>query len=139
MQIKFFIPTIIVLKLLFVFSSQCFGQAEAIKKSLISIEDAAICRGVVEREPIEPGEVFPADIKKLFCFSKVTGALEDTEVIHVWYYKGKLVSRTSLRVKSVNWRTYSSITIAPEDTGEWKVEILTKDGELLKQIYFAVN
>ncbi len=125
--------------MLVVLSSHCFGQQEAIKQSLISIEDATICRGVVEREPIEPGEVFPGDVKKLFCYIKVVGAQEDTEVIHVWYYKGKLMSRTILPIKSVNWRTYSSKTVTPEDTGEWKVEILSKDGELLKQIYFAVN
>jgi hypothetical protein len=42
-------------------------------------------------------------------------------------------------VKSVSWRTHSSKTILPEYTGEWKVEVMSKDGELLKQIYFAVH
>jgi len=140
MQTKFFIATIIIiLNLFFAFPSACLSQEGKIKKSSIRIEDPAICQGVVNRTPVEQGDVFPGDVKKLFCFTRVVGAKEDTEVIHEWYYKGRIISRVFLPVKSVSWRTHSSKTILPEYTGEWKVEVMSKDGELLKQIYFAVH
>ena len=140
MHKKFFISAIIIiLNLLFIFPSECLSQEDEIKKSSIRIEDVAICRGVVNRAPVEPGDVFPGDVKKLFCFTRVVGAKEDTEVIHEWYYEGRVLSRVFLSVKSVSWRTYSSKTVLPGYVGEWKVEVMSKDGELLKQIYFAVH
>ena len=122
-----------------VMDEQADPQAEQTMISDISIEDAAICRSVENLEPIGAGDVFSNDQDKLSCFSRVVGAKEDTEVIHNWYYGETLMASVNLHVGSSNWRTYSTKTILPEQAGEWKVEIMSQNDELLKRIYFVVQ
>jgi hypothetical protein len=125
--------------LLIFYSTESIGQEEGTVESEIRIEDAVICRDVVSLEPVGAGDVFPSDLKKLMCFTRVIGAKEDTEIIHNWYFGEKLLTGISLHIGSDNWRTYSAKTILPEYKGEWKVEIVLPDGRLLKKIYFMVE
>ncbi len=117
--------------------SICFGEEAA--GVTLSVEDAAICRGVVDRVPVEAGDVFPRGVKELYCFTRIKGADGETRVTHDWFYENRRVSHVVLEVKSSNWRTFSLKTISPEHTGQWKVEIRSEDGILLKQIYFAIH
>ncbi|MCP4715678.1 MAG: DUF2914 domain-containing protein [Deltaproteobacteria bacterium] len=105
----------------------------------LRIGNTALCRGVIDRTPVEPGDIFPADVKELYCFTQVLGAPGETEISHIWFYRDRKVSRIFLPVKSTNWRTYSKKTIPQGASGEWKVEIRSQNGDLLKQIYFAIH
>ena len=105
----------------------------------ITIENAVICQNVVDRAPIGTGDVFSGDIEKVFCFCKVLGASEPTEITFNWYFQGSLKSTVKLPVRSASWRTWSSKTIAPEMTGEWMVEILAADGTPLESIIFFIQ
>jgi len=42
-------------------------------------------------------------------------------------------------VGSIDWRTFSSKRILPQYTGEWRVEIISQDGALLKKISFVLE
>lgn len=108
-------------------------------QSEITITDAAICRDVVDREPVGAGDVFSSGLQKVMCFTRVVGAKQETEILHNWYLAEKMMASVALRVGSDNWRTYSSKALVPEYAGEWKVEILSQDGELLKKIYFILE
>ncbi len=121
------------------FTPISFAQDESLPGSELRIEDAVICHDIQALEPVGSGDVFSSDFKKLICFSRVIGAKEDTEIKHNWYFGEKLLSSVTLHVGSISWRTYSSKTILPEYSGEWKVEILSQNGEILKQIYFIVE
>jgi hypothetical protein len=44
-----------------------------------------------------------------------------------------------LPVRSSNWRTWSSKTVLPQWVGQWQVEVLDRDGTLLKTIAFSLN
>ena len=105
----------------------------------ITIEDAVVCQNVVDRVPVGTGDVFAADIEKVFCFCKVTGASEPTEITFNWYHQGGLKSTVKLPVRAASWRTWSSKTIVPEMTGEWMVEILAADGSPLESIIFFIQ
>jgi hypothetical protein len=105
----------------------------------VSVQDAAICHQVVDRTPMGKGDVFSPDVPELFCFTRIVGAQQDTEVIHNWYYKGNLVSSVVLPVGSASWRTWSKKEISPEMTGEWMVEILSAEGIPLESIIFFVQ
>ncbi len=125
--------------LCFLFSTICFGEISALPESTISIETAVICEAVVNRVPVGENDIFPKEIQRLYCFSKVTGAVKDTVIAHKWYYKDKAVSAVYLKVRSKNWRTYSNIRIRPEKTGDWKVEVISSKKKILKTIYFMVE
>ena len=128
----------VIVSAIFFFAFVCFCQSNegGIPAASISVSDTVVCQDVVDREPIGAGEIFPNDIQTLYCFTRVTGAPDDTEIIHNWYFNKQLVSSVNLSVRSTNWRTFSSKSISTEQTGNWRVEILTEEGNLLKQIYF---
>lgn len=114
-------------------------QAQETSGVKIQLEEAAICRNVVDRAPIGRGSVFPASIGRLYCFTKVVGAKTETAIIHHWYLNGKLKASVRLPVNSASWRTWSSKVITAGEAGDWMVEVLTADGEAIESILFIVQ
>ena len=111
-----------------------FGQGD----SALEVTDAAICLNIENRACVDPKEEFSTENETLHCFTRVTGAKEDIEVTHVWYYGDVERARISLSVRSSNWRTYSSKRIQTHETGKWRVEVLGPGNALLKTIPFSV-
>jgi hypothetical protein len=105
----------------------------------IHIMDAVVCQDVVDRQPIGTGEVIPKDSAKIYCFTRVVGALKDTMVIHNWYYQGVLKSSVQLTVGSPNWRTWSTKALDPGMVGQWMVEVLSENGSPLGSLIFFVQ
>ncbi len=106
--------------------------------SPIQVAEVSICLNVVDLQCQGGAPTFSPDVGKLYCFTRILGAQEPTKIFHVWYYKNKERARVPLEVNSGNWRTYSSKIIQPHETGEWRVEILGPDSELLRVIHFKV-
>lgn len=104
----------------------------------IKIARTAICRDVVDREPVEVGESFDASVGKLYCFSKIIGAKTPIEVTHAWYFGDTEVARVNLPVRSTSWRTYSSKIIMTDAVGDWHVDLIGPEGEVLKTLAFKV-
>lgn len=113
--------------------------AQPAAQPAIQIEDAVVCQDVVDRAPVGSGEVMAKESERVYCFTRVVGAVGDTQITHNWYYKGALKASVVLNVRSSNWRTWSSKTMKPEWVGEWMVEILSEDGTPLESIIFFVQ
>jgi hypothetical protein len=137
MKTKSLLTLMMVLGLIFAASSICLSQ-EGQMEPLI-VEDAVICQDVVDRTPVESGFVFSNDIGTVYCFSRVMGAKTDTQISHNWYFNDVQVASVPLSVRSNNWRTYSSKKIMPEFKGNWKVEIVAQDGQVLKELTFTIE
>jgi hypothetical protein len=105
----------------------------------ITIAQAVVCQEVVDRMPVGSGDVIPAGTERVFCFTRIVGAQNETEITHNWYYKGALKASVVLPVRTSEWRTWSSKTLLPEWTGEWMVEVLSKDGTPLESLIFFVQ
>jgi len=105
----------------------------------LEVSEAVITTGVTDRRPVDAIQVYPATVEKLFCFTRVTGASEESSVVHVWYMDGEEMTRMVLPVRSENWRTWSAKTIFPGSAGEWRVDVLDKDGEVLESVSFTLN
>jgi hypothetical protein len=88
------------------------------------IEKIFIAKDVENLNPMETGLTFSSDVKKLYCFTKISGATSKTTITHVWYKDNQVMSRINLPVNSSSWRTYSSIEILPNWKGHWWVEII---------------
>ncbi len=115
------------------------GIAGAQDQAGLTIEKSAVCQDVVDRQPVGAGDVFPKEISKVYCFTKVVGASSETTITHNWYYNGDLKASVVLPVRSPSWRTWSSKTIDPAMTGEWMVEILAADGTALDSVIFYLR
>ncbi|OEU72322.1 MAG: hypothetical protein BA874_09580 [Desulfuromonadales bacterium C00003068] len=104
----------------------------------LEVEDASITTQIVKRAPIDSLNTVPADVDKLYCFTRITGASEDTWVTHVWYCEDKELTRVRLPVNSLNWRTWSSKRVMPQWKGAWRVEVLDNEGQALLIVPFSI-
>jgi len=105
----------------------------------LSVEDSTICTGVANREAVDPGTSFAVSAGRLYCFSKIAGIQESTEIVHVWYFGETERARISLGVNPPAWRTYSSKIIQAHEVGSWRVEILDASGNLLETLKFETT
>jgi hypothetical protein len=105
----------------------------------ITVAQAVVCREIVDRMPVGAGDVIPAGADRVFCFTQIDGIHEAAEITHNWYYQGSLKASVVLPVHASGWRTWSSKSLLPEWTGEWMVEVLSKDGTPLESILFYVQ
>ena len=105
----------------------------------MDVDVSAICKGIVEMEPIGSSISFPVSAGKLYCFTRIVGAQTPTQVTHVWYFGLIERARVDLAIKSSTWRTYSSKIIQPHEIGSWRVEVLDPEGTVLKVIQFITT
>ena len=113
--------------------------AGAQESNKLEVVAAAISKNVVEREAVDVGNRFSSLTPRLYCFTKVVGANQPTEVVHVWRYSDVERARISLAVKAASWRTYSSKAIQPHEIGPWRVDVLDTSGNLLETINFEIT
>ena len=119
--------------------SSSFSRAEEASPAGLKITEAVVATGVENMTPEGVSETFPASVGKLYVFTRVIGAKEEIQIKHRWFYGERLLAEIRLPVKSMNWRTYSSKIILLEWTGEWKVDIATQDGSVLRSLTFTVQ
>jgi hypothetical protein len=91
------------------------------------------------RRPVEPATAFAADVGKIYCFTRITGAEEPTSVVHAWYHEGKTMAKVTLAVGAASWRTYSSKNVLPAWTGRWEVKVLDDTDAVLAAMSFTVE
>lgn len=105
----------------------------------MTVDEAVVCTSIADRKPEGAGASFPADVGRLFVFSKVKGGAEGASVTYRWIYADKTVAEVKLDVKGSPWRVWSSKGIAPGQKGAWKVEIADDAGKVLKAVEFTVG
>ena len=105
----------------------------------LEVAEAVICRDVVDREPIDVGDSFEVSVGKLYCFTKIIGAQEAIEIAHVWYYGDVERARVNLSVEASSWRTWSSKIIQAHEIGDWHVDVIGPDDEVLETVEFETT
>ena len=110
------------------------GQAAA-----PTVDGAILSTGVRDHVPVDTLSAVPADVGRLFLWTRITGAEDSTSVLHVWHRGEEEVARVELPVRSPDWRTYSTKRILPSWTGPWRVEIRDAAGRVLQTVNFAVR
>ena len=120
----------------------CLGlqtTSQAQGATQLEVSAAAICKDVVDLEPVDTGTSFGVEEGQLYCFTKITGAQSPTHVTHVWYFDGTERAKIDLPVNSVAWRTYSSKIVQPHELGAWHVDVFDSLGNVLKTLKFEVT
>ena len=105
----------------------------------VEVAEAVICRDVVDREPIDVGDSFEVTVAKLYCFTKIVGAQEEIEIAHVWYHGDVERARINLSIRAANWRTWSSKIIQAHEIGDWHVDVIGPDDEVLETLEFEIT
>ena len=104
-----------------------------------SVEAIEICTNIIEREPVDTDSVFAPTVERLYCFTKIANATAPTTISHIWYFNDKEMAKVELSVKDTAWRTWSSKRIVMSWTGNWRVDVVTADGTVLKSKPFSVQ
>ena len=93
----------------------------------VEAADSVITTAIIDREPVDLVEAIPIQGGTLYFFTRIIGADEATNVVHVWYREEPLMSRVELAVNSSSWRTWSAKTFAGDPPGKWRVEVQDAD------------
>ena len=112
--------------------------AVAQQQPALVLEEIHICTAVEDRQPSGVGTVFPDNLDKLYCFTKIAGAEEPTNVYHVWYFGNVEIARVKLPVKAKSWRTWSSKKLNML-LGNGHVEIVSESGNILGKAEFEIR
>ncbi|MGA1796917.1 MAG: DUF2914 domain-containing protein [bacterium] len=114
------------------------SEPAPMKAPAVEVSRMAICTNVVDREPVEVGERFQVSVGRLYAFTQLQGAKDFVEIEHIWYFNDVERARITLPVRSASWRTYSSKIIQPFEIGDWRVDVVDPQGEVLKSTSFQV-
>ncbi|UCG87074.1 MAG: DUF2914 domain-containing protein [Gemmatimonadota bacterium] len=117
----------------------CFAAVSATAGAQESgiVVEAALALAIEDRTPVDTGSSFPADVGRVWLWTKVSGAAGQT-VTHVWSH-GENEWVVPLQIGANTWRTWSNKTIPAEWTGEWQVEVRDQAGNVLKTVRFTVG
>ncbi len=103
------------------------------------VERMVICTQIEDREPVGEATAFADTVQKVFCFTHIKGATQETEIKHRWYWGDSLMAEVSLPVRSISWRTWSSKNLWKGWLGTWRVEVIGPDGAVLREAQFTVE
>lgn len=113
------------------------AQAGAPKAAAATAE-VSVGTAVADRALTGAAESFPKGTEKLYCFSKITGADSTSAIEHVWYKGDTEIARVKLKVGGSPWRTYSSKTLGPDASGDWRCDVV-QNGTVLQSVKFKVE
>ena len=94
--------------------------------------------GVENREPLDQVTFVKNDIEKIYLFSDLRGLAGQT-VTHRWSYKGQTMAEVAFEVRGPRWRVWSSKELRLDWLGDWTVEIVSQDGEVLAAETFTYS
>lgn len=101
------------------------------------VREFVLSMDVIEREPVDIVSAYSMADERAWCFARLYNSEAIQEIYFKWYYEDDLYFEMPSKIGlSNNWRSYSSATLLP---GSWRVELVNKDGETLKEILFDVN
>jgi len=93
---------------------------------------------IENREPVDQVTFVPNDVRTVYFFSDLRGLAGQT-VTHRWTRAGEVVSEVAFEVRGPRWRVWSSKALQPDWIGDWTVEIVTEDGEVLAAETFTFS
>lgn len=86
--------------------------------------------GIEEREPIDQVSFVSNDLRQIFFYSDLRH-MQGQVVAHRWLYEGVEVARVPFLVGGPRWRVWSSKELPEQSLGNWSVEIVAEDGEVV--------
>jgi len=104
------------------------------------VNPGVLCTAIVDRACDGIGSSFPADVGKVYAHTRILGLEDGGSVIHRWIFKSKVMVETKLNIGGPDWRTWSSKSIDPFWSGDWKVEVVNdSDGAVMDILEFVIT
>ncbi len=103
------------------------------------VSRAVLCSGVEDLEPVDEIENVTVDLGRIYLFAEIKEAGEETPIKHVWFYNEEPVLEVPMTVNGPRWRTYSYKTLYENMTGEWHVDVVDENGNVLQSVPFTIE
>ena len=97
-----------------------------------SVVRSAFTRDIDEREPTENLQSLTNENGQVKFFTELRDMSGQT-ALHRWEYEGKVVAEIEFNVKGPRWRVWSSKSLVPQWTGDWKVSVVNGAGEVISE------
>jgi hypothetical protein len=104
------------------------GSSEHVARAVFTSE-------IQNREPTDTISSLSNDHNKIYFFSELTG-LGGQIITHRWEYQDKTMAEIKFNVGGPRWRVWSSKTLLPQWTGEWRVSIIDGSGNKIAEQTF---
>ena len=101
----------------------------------VSVE-LVIARAVADRMPVDTASTFQADVGRVACWARITGAAGST--IHLVWMHGGQEFQVPMQIGGSPWRVWSTKEMQPDWTGEWRVEARSETGTVLATRSFTI-
>lgn len=102
------------------------------------VRRAQLTSNIIDREPTNSIEhVSLQEQNKLYLFTEIIGKTNQ-KTIHRWIFKQNIVAQVTLNIGSYQWRTYSSKSFDDTMIGQWTVQVVDEDNNVLKTVEFEV-
>ena len=108
-------------------------------QSGLTVPEYSVATMVVDRMPSGVAMTFPANVGRVSAWTRIQGSNGNSMIHHVWIHDGVERADVELRIGGSPWRTWSDKAIAPEWTGDWRVEVRDDRGNVLETIRFTVG
>ena len=106
----------------------------------LNILQAGVCAEIKNRMPAGVDTSFPVSTQRVYVWNEIEAKQIPSKIRHIYYFKGQIISDVTLDVQSYYWRTWSSKNISRNrDRGEWRVDIASDAGKVLRRLYFEVR
>jgi hypothetical protein len=103
----------------------------------LEVIEFLLCEDVEDREPVNPKENFTTLDERVYAYARIHNTEEPVNLYFRWTHDGAVYANINLLIGvSDSWRTYSSVQIL---AGEWKVELVSEDAEILASAEFRVT
>lgn len=97
---------------------------------------ATFTTGIQDREPVDQITTLTTDKDKIYFFTDIRN-MSGHIVKHRWEYNGKTMAEVEFGVGGPRWRVWSSKSLLPQWTGEWKVSVVDEAGKVLSESSFT--
>lgn len=101
------------------------AQAQDVRVALAQFTTA-----IENREPVDHVTFVGNDVRKVFFYTDLRG-LDGQTINHRWLHDGTVMADVTFEVRGPRWRVWSSKELLPDWIGDWTVEIVTAEGEVI--------
>ncbi|MAG31210.1 MAG: hypothetical protein CL908_10030 [Deltaproteobacteria bacterium] len=113
-------------------------EAEIASQAEVPSAQAQFTTGVENREPVDQITFVGTSVDRIYFFSDLRGFAGQT-VIHRWIYDGETMAEVPFEVRGPRWRVWSQKSLLPDWIGDWSVEIVNAEGEIVAAETFTYS
>lgn len=95
-----------------------------------SVARASFASDIQDREPADSLKQLENSNDKIYYFTELRDMAGQT-ITHRWEHNGKVMAEVPFEIGGNRWRIFSSKTLDPSWTGEWKASVVSASGETL--------